>query len=129
MKQYDIYGNVTVEQHPQFEDKIVDPNKYYGSDLNRLCAEKVRKDVVVNNIDLIINDYKTKTIRIIESKHSSEKLAVGQKLLLEELSRKGIKTYCVYGNYPYLSAKIYSFQNKKTINVNQEQLIKFLDNK
>ena len=129
MKQYDIFGNVTLEQHPQFKDKFVEPDKYYGSDLNKLCAEKVRKDVVINNIDLIINDYKTKTIRIIESKHTTEKLAVGQKLLLQELSRKGIKTYCVYGNYPYLSAKIYSFQNKKSIFVNQKQLIKFLDNK
>ena len=73
MKQHDIFGNITLEQHPQFENKFVDPNKYYGSDLNKFVAQRGKKDMMVMNIDLIINDYKTKTIRIIESKHTNEK--------------------------------------------------------
>jgi len=43
--------------------------KYYGSPLNLFIAENCRKDIVVNNIDLIIHDYKKKIITIIESKH------------------------------------------------------------
>ncbi len=131
MNQYNIYGNVEhyTELHPQFEDKIVEPSKYYGSELNKFVATECKKDMVVNNIDLIINDYKNNSIRIIESKHSNEKLAVGQKILLERLSKLGIKTYCIYGNQPYNDAKIYSFQTKTHKNVNKKELIDFLNNK
>ena len=131
MKQYNIYGNIEnyTEKHPQFEDKIVEPAKYYGSELNKFVAAKCRKDIVVINIDLIINDYKNNSIRIIESKHSKEKLGKGQKLLLERLSKKGINTYCIYGNQPYDNAKIYSFQTKTHKNVNKKELIDFLNNK
>lgn len=102
--------------------------RYYGSDLNKFVDEECRRDMVVNNIDLIINDYKKKTIRIIESKHKNEKLRKGQELLLKELSQLGIKTYCIYGNPPYDEAVIYSFQNNKTKTVNKLELIKFLNN-
>ncbi len=131
MKQYNIYGNIEhyTEQHPQFENKIVEPSKYYGSELNKFVAVECRKDMVVNNIDLIINDYKNNSIRIIESKHFSEKLAIGQKILLERLSKLGIKTYCIYGNQPYDNVKIYSFQTKTHKNVNKKELIDFLNNK
>ena len=81
------------------------------------------------NIDLIINDYKNDSIRVIESKHSKEKLGLGQKLLLERLSKKGINTYCIYGDAPYLSNTIYSFQTKTNKIVNQKELIDFLNNK
>lgn len=129
MKQYDIFGNIIEmkEEHPQIENKIINEN-YYGSDLNKLVATKCRKDMVVNNIDLIINDYKNNKIRIIESKHGNEKMSKGQQILLGKLSKIGIDTYTVYGDEPYNEARIYSFQRNETKKVNREQLIKFLNN-
>lgn len=129
MKQYNILGGVDDldNNHPQFESKKINKN-YYGSDLNRFVAERCRKDMVVNNIDLIINDYKNNSIRIVESKHSNEKLSKGQELLLQRLSNLGINTYVVYGDEPYNTAYIYSFQTKETIKVDQENLKLFLDN-
>jgi len=129
MKQYNILGGVDEvnETHPQFEDKKINEN-YYGSDLNKLVAEECRKDMVVNNIDLIINDYTKDSIRIIESKHSNEKLSKGQHLLLQRLSKLGINTYVVYGDPPYNYSTVYSYQKKVSRVLNKEELIKFLNN-
>ena len=130
MKQYNIFGNIDdmSEEPPQIEGKKINEN-YYGSDLNKFVATKCRKDMVVNNIDLIINDYKNNKIRIIESKHKSEKMSKGQEILLKKLSVMGIDTYTVYGNEPYNEATVYSFQAKKSKVMNQEELINFLNNK
>ena len=115
------------ENHPQIENKLINEN-YYGSDLNRFVATYCKKDMVVNNIDLIINDYKNNSIKIVESKHSKEKLSIGQEILLKKLSKIGIKTFVVYGDEPYNDCKIHSFQSGKTKQINREQLIKFLNN-
>ena len=114
--------------HPQFQNKTINSN-YYGSDLNEFVAKNCKKDMVVNNIDLIINDYKNKNIRIIESKHRNEKLSKGQEILLKQLSKMGINTYVIYGDPPYDEAKVYSFQNKQTKIFNKSELILFLDNR
>lgn len=129
MKQYNIFGKIDIidNNHPQIEFKTINQN-YYGSDLNKFVAEKCRTDMVVNNIDLIINDYKTKTIRIIESKHSKEKLSKGQDILLSEITKKGICCYVVYGDYPYNNVEVYSYSSNKTKKMNKEELIKFLNN-
>lgn len=130
MKQHNIFGELDsiVNKHPQIEDKTINEN-YYGSDLNKFVATNCRKDMVVNNIDLIINDYKNDKIRIIESKHGNEKMSKGQEILLKQLSRIGIDTYTIYGNEPYNEATIYSFQVNKSIKVNKQELINFLNNK
>jgi hypothetical protein len=73
------------EKHPQIENKFINKN-YYGSDLNKFVATYCKKEMVVNNIDLIINDYKKNDIKIVESKHSKEKLSIGQEILLKKLS-------------------------------------------
>jgi len=44
------------ENHSQIENKIINEN-YYGSDLNKFVATNCKKDMVVNNIDLIFNYY------------------------------------------------------------------------
>lgn len=116
------------EKHPQFENKIINEN-YFGSELNRFVANECKKDMVVNNIDLIINDYKNKKIRIIESKHSTEKMSVGQEILLKKLSKIGIDTYTIYGDDPYESAIVYSFQANVSKKMNKQELIRFLNNK
>jgi hypothetical protein len=117
-------------QHPQFKEKFVNEMKYYGSDLNKLAAQKCRKDIVINNIDLIINDYKQNKIRIIESKQRREDLKIGQKLLLRDVSRRHkIDCYAVFGNYPHDSVILYSFQSEQEYLLDQKLLIDFLDNK
>lgn len=130
MKQFNIYGGIDDlnENHPQIEGKTIN-NNYYGSDLNKFAAENCRKDIVINNIDLIINNYKDNSLKIVESKHLNEKLSTGQHLLLKKLSKLGINTYVVYGNYPYEDNKyrVYSYQVDKYITGTTEELTKFLN--
>jgi len=106
--------------------------KYFGSTLNKFANKECRGSdyMVVNNIDLVICDYKNKNeIRIIESKHVNEKpMSDGQRIILETLSRMGIKCYLVIASPPYETARVYSFQSKKNRILNKKQLIKFLEN-
>jgi hypothetical protein len=110
--------------------------KYYGSPLNLFIAENCRKDLVVNNIDLIIHDYKNKIITIIESKHENEFIKVGQGLLLKkirDLIPKKIKDYIIQilivkGNYPYESANLLNVQGNIIKTLNKQELIKFINN-
>jgi len=132
MKQYNILGGVdaisVTEEHPQFKEKIINPDRYYGSDLNKLVAKDCRKDMMVMNIDLIINDYNQNKLKIVESKHSREELGVGQHLLLKKLSQMGIDTYVVYGDEPYEMSKVYSYKADREILMNKQELINFLNN-
>lgn len=132
MKQYNILGGIDIisnlEEHPQFKEKIVNPDKYYGSNLNKLVARDCRKDMMVMNIDLIINDYNQNKLKIVESKHSREQLGKGQHLLLKKLAQMGIDTYVVYGDEPYETSKVYSYKADKEIIMNKQELINFLNN-
>lgn len=129
MKQFNILGGYDEinENHPQIEGKTIN-NNYYGSDLNKFAAENCRKDIVINNIDLIINNYKDGKLKIVESKHSKEKLSTGQHLLLKKLSKLGIRCFVVYGDEPYNEVKVYSYQSEKYKTLNKSELIEFLQN-
>jgi aspartokinase-like uncharacterized kinase len=96
--------------------------------LNKFAAENCRKDIVINNIDLIINNYKDNSLKIVESKHLNEKLSTGQHLLLKKLSKLGINTYVVYGNHPYKDGqyRIYSYQTNEYRTGTTKELINFL---
>lgn len=139
MKQYNIYGeledlselnlNDKLEKETNYDSRRTNHiDKYFGSDLNKFAAINCRKDIVINNIDLIINNYKDNSLKIIESKHLNEKLSTGQHLLLKKLSKLGINTYVVYGNYPYEDYKyrVYSYQVDKYITGTTEELTQFL---
>ena len=110
--------------------------KYYGSPLNLFIAENCRKDLVVNNIDLIIHDYVNKIITIIESKHENESIKVGQGLLLRKIrdlipkKNKGyiIQILIVKGNYPYESANLLNVKGVVIKTLNKKELIKFINN-
>ena len=110
--------------------------KYYGSSLNLFIAENCRKDLVVNNIDLIIHDYKNKIITIIESKHDNEPIRVGQGLLLQKIRQlipKKINDYriqilIVKGNYPYESANLLNVKGEIVKTLNKKELIDFINN-
>jgi len=121
----------------EHSSKIKDYNpNYYGSPLNYFVKEHCRKDMVVNNIDLIIHDYKNKIITIIESKHENESIRTGQQLLLiklrtlipKEISRYKFQILIVKGNYPYKSADLLNVNGKVIKRLTTEQLIKFLNN-
>lgn len=111
-------------------------SKYYGSPLNLFVSENCRKDLVVNNIDLIIHDYKNKIITIIESKHNNEPIRVGQGLLLKKLRHlvpKKVDDYIIQilivkGNYPYENAKLLNCKGDVVKELNKQELIKFINN-
>jgi hypothetical protein len=111
-------------------------SKYYGSPLNLFVAENCRKDMVVNNIDLIIHDYKNKIITIIESKRGNESIKVGQILLLRKLRQLVSKTPLNYktqiliikGDYPFEKADLINVKGQVVKTLNKEQLIKFINN-
>lgn len=103
--------------------------RYYGSDLNKFAAENCRKDMIINNIDMLTLDYRNKNeLRIIESKHENEKISKGQFNVLTKLSEMGVKCYIVRASPPYDIAEVYSFQSKKTKLLLKNQLIKFIEN-
>lgn len=118
IKMLDLFGNI-------IDDK---PANYYGSLLNKFVAENCKKDMVVNNIDLIIHDYKTGNIKIIESKRGNEKLKKGQHLLLEKLSQMGFNVYAVFGDPPYEKSIVFSYKSKQEKTMSKNELIKFLNN-
>jgi hypothetical protein len=111
-------------------------SKYYGSPLNLFIAESCRKDLVVNNIDLIVHDYKNKIITIIESKHQNEPIRVGQGILLKKLRKlipKKVDEYTIQilivkGNYPYDSANLLNVKGEVVKKLNKKELIKFINN-
>lgn len=111
-------------------------SKYYGSPLNLFIAENCRKDLVVNNIDLIIHDYKNKIITIIESKHINESIKIGQGLLLQRIRKlipKKTQDYLIQilvikGNYPYETADLLNVKGIKVKTLNKQELIKFINN-
>ena len=59
---------------------------YFGSDLNKFVANKCRKDLTVNNIDLIMYDRNKQRIRFIEYKGTFEAESETQNKLLVELA-------------------------------------------
>jgi hypothetical protein len=109
---------------------------YYGSPLNLFISENCRKDLVVNNIDLIIHDYKKKIITIIESKHENEPIRVGQGLLLKKLRNLipkktdgyVLQILIVKGNYPYETARLLNVNGETVKTLNKTELIKFINN-
>lgn len=116
-------------KHPKFDKKINE--NYYGAPLNKFVSERCKREMVVNNIDLIFNYYKSKNglIRIIESKYLKESISKGQKILLQKISKKtDIECFVVFGDYPYEIAFIYSIKTRNLYKVDESVLISFLNN-
>jgi hypothetical protein len=124
------------DKHFLYDEKKGTEDRYYGSDLNKFIACNCRKDMVVNNMDLIIHDYKNKIITIIESKNRREAIKTGQKLLLKKLREILPKKYKDYktqvlvaiGNYPYEEIILENVEGKVVMKLNQKELIKFINN-
>lgn len=118
-------------------------DRYYGSDLNKLIHDNCRKDMTVNNIDLVMMRYDVSyadnrsVLRIIESKHQSEKamsntqkkvhiaLANVFKMASNELIK--YEHYVVRGSPPYETCKIINLLTGNIHYVGNSELIKFLN--
>ncbi len=105
------------------------PDRYFGSDLNKFIYEECGKKMVVNNIDLImlkLRAGKNDILRVIESKHTLERpMNDAQKNVLRKLrdvfingnmNMKGInlELFVVYGDHPYDKIKVYDSINEVT---------------
>ncbi len=108
--------------------------RYYGSDLNQFIAENCKKEMTVMNIDLITYCREMKHIRIIESKHLSEKIGNGQGVLLRLLSNvfktiTGIKitVFIIRGNPPYNWVYIEDTVTGSRTKMKRQELINFLN--
>lgn len=112
-------------------------SNYFGSKLNYFVSNYCKKTMVVNNIDMIINDYENKIISLIESKHDKEPIRKGQKLTLAKLrqilpkKQDGwtIRVLVIRGNYPYDTATLESIDGTYKKQVNKNELINFLNGK
>jgi len=108
--------------------------KRYGSELNEFIAKNCRQDMTVMNIDLITYDFKTKHIRIIESKHLGEKIGVGQGFLLKVLhgicklvTGYKIEVFIIRGNPPYDWAYLESVTTGKRKKLKRQEIIDFIN--
>jgi len=106
---------------------------YYGSELNKFIDENCSHEMTAMNIDLIMYKAYKRHIRIIESKHSNEMMKIGQQRLLELLAKiiKPIgykfEVLIVYGNPPYDNTKIVNLTTGLETELNQQELIKYLN--
>lgn len=97
------------------------PDRYFGSDLNKFIFENCGKKMVVNDIDLIMLKHrrgKNDILRVIESKHTMEKPMNGsQRNVLRKLAKAfaagnssnigiDLEVYVVYGDQPYNKLKV-----------------------
>ncbi len=123
--------------------KAINPDRYFGSDLNKFIHEECGKKMVVNNIDLIMLKHRTgrnSILRVIESKHTNEKsMSKSQQSVLRKMrdvfisgnmSMKGIdlELYVVYGDHPYDKIKVYDSINETTFMIRgKENVIDWLE--
>jgi len=106
---------------------------YYGSQLNKFIDDNCRHDMTAMNIDLIIYRAYNKHIRIIESKHTNEKIGIGQLNLLKKLSEQNKFSDCefevliIYGDEPYNDVVVHNLTKDEEYHLNKNQLIKYLN--
>ena len=102
----------------------------FNSELNRFVYENCRKNIVVQDIDMLIRYYDdSNKFRAIEKKHLNESLGKGQKITLIELTKHNIEAFVVFGNAPYKQDNyIYSLHTFNLYKVDSNTLIKFFNN-
>jgi hypothetical protein len=119
------------------------PDRYFGSDLNKFIYKECLRTMIVNNIDLIMWKYrnnKNHLLRVIESKHIFEKpLTNGQEKILRVLRQvfiianrliKGIdfEIYIVRGDQPYDEIEVYDLITYKSVKiVGKKNVIEWLE--
>ncbi len=116
----------------QAESRRQNPDRYFGSDLNKFIHEECGKKMIVNNIDLIMlkhREGKNDILRVIESKHTQERpMNEGQKNVLRNLrnvfingniNMKGIdlELFVVYADQPYDTIRVYDSINEANFTI------------
>jgi 3-deoxy-D-arabino-heptulosonate 7-phosphate (DAHP) synthase len=123
--------------------KRKNPDRYFGSDLNKFIHEECGKKMVVNNIDLImlkLRKDRPDTMRVIESKHTNEKPMVeSQKNVLRKLKQvfisgnieidgMDLELYVVKGDQPYDRIEVYDSINEVNFTIEgKENVINWLE--
>jgi 3-deoxy-D-arabino-heptulosonate 7-phosphate (DAHP) synthase len=119
------------------------PDRYFGSDLNKFIFENCGKKMVVNDIDLIMLKHrqgKNDILRVIESKHTVEKpMNVSQRNVLRKLARTfaagnssnigiDLELYIVYGDQPYTKLRVDDLIKNITFNITgRSKVIQWLE--
>ncbi len=132
----------TLEKH-RADTRKNNPDRYFGSDLNKFIHDECGKKMVVNNIDLIMLKHRTgknSILRVIESKHTLERpMNDGQKNVLRNLKEvfingninmKGIdlELFVVYADQPYDKIKVYDSINEVNFTINgKKNVINWLE--
>ncbi|MCP4989365.1 MAG: hypothetical protein GY928_25900 [Colwellia sp.] len=122
--------NKTKKQHEKI--RASNPDKYFGSDLNKFIYNNCGKKMIVNNIDLIMLKHrpgKKSILRVIESKHTKERpLLRSQTSVLDALcsafkhsnTQSGyfeFQLYVVNADQPYNQLDVFDWIDKKRFTV------------
>ena len=121
------------------EYRNTEEKNYYGSDLNKFAAISCTKQMTIINIDFLSYKRSKKIIRIVESKHSREKMPPSQREILEifasifkKLNKRIVifdytfECYIHRGDYPYDVSQIEDLVNNTKFLLDGENLKKFL---
>ena len=113
---------------------------YFGADLNKFANENCSKQMTIINIDFLGYKRSKKIIRIIESKHSKERMPPSQREILEifasifkKLNKRIVifdytfECYIHRGDYPYGVSEIEDLVNDTKFLLDNENLKKFID--
>ncbi len=116
-----------------------DEKNYFGSDLNKFVNNECSKEMTVINIDMLQYKRSKRILRIIESKHTYEKLPKSQQETLDIISyvfrfiNKWLKLkyvfecYIITGDPPYDTAEIKDLVNQRCVKLNNRDFINFLE--
>ena len=113
---------------------------YFGSDLNKFTNEFCSKKMTAINIDFLGYKRSKKIVRIIESKHSREKMPPSQREVLEifasvfkKLNKRIVifdytfECYIHRGDFPYEFVEVEDLVNDTKFTLDNGNLIKFLE--
>ena len=113
---------------------------YFGADLNKYANENCSKQMTIINIDYLSYKRSKKIVRIVESKHSKEKIPSSQREVLEifasifkKLNKRIVmfdykfECYIVRGDYPYDLSQIEDLVSGTTFLLDNENFNKFLE--
>tara|TARA_Y100000310_G_C20008977_1_gene502025 strand:- start:68 stop:463 length:396 start_codon:yes stop_codon:yes gene_type:complete len=117
-----------------------DEKNYFGADLNKYANENCSKQMTIINIDYLSYKRSKKTIRIIESKHSSEGMPKSQREVLEifasifkKLNKSIVifdytfECYVVRGDFPYEIVEVEDLVNNTKFKLDNKNLKQFLE--
>ena len=122
------------------EYRNVEEKNYFGADLNKYVHENCTKEMTVINIDFLSYKRSKQIIRIIESKHSREKIPNSQREVLEifasvfkKLNKRIVmfdhtfECYIVRGDFPYDEVEVEDLVNDTKFKLDNENLKMFLE--